>query len=76
MCVAQLKNADAHPEKPELMRSAITSSLIAVVDCQYSTGNRVKKQGVWIACLAVVLAIAIVFGTDAARQFVMFWKGQ
>ena len=29
MCVAQLKAAHEHPEKPELMQSAIVSSLLA-----------------------------------------------
>ena len=28
MCVAQLKNADEHPEKPELMRSALVRASV------------------------------------------------
>lgn len=75
MCVAQLKNADAHPEKPELMRSAIVSSLIAVVDCQFATGNRVKRQGLWIVGVALVLLITMLFGSDAAIKLINFIRG-
>lgn len=75
MCVAQLKTADAHPEKPELMRSAIVSSLIAVVDCQFATGNRVKRQGLWIIGVALVLLITVLFGSDAAIKLLNFIRG-
>lgn len=75
MCVAQLKNADAHPEKPELMRSAIVSSLIAVVDCQFATGNRVKRQGLWIIGVALVLLVTVLFGSDAAIKLLNFIRG-
>lgn len=71
MVVGQLKAA----EKPSEITTALVSAMIAVVDCQMATGNRVKKQSLWIAGIAVVLAVAIVFGTDAARQFVMFGQG-
>ena len=72
MIGAQLKEA---ANKPELFTTAMISAMIAVVDCQYSTGARVKKQGLWIAALAVVLAIALLFGNDAARTFVTFGRG-
>ena len=75
MCVAQLKNADDHPEKPELMRSAIVSSLIAVVDCQFATGNRVKRLVVWIAALGSILLISLVFGSDVAIRLINFIRG-
>ena len=75
MCVAQLKNADDHPEKPELMRSAIVSSLIAVVDCQFATGNRVKRLVVWLALIGVVLLLRRLFGSDDALRFVNFVRG-
>ena len=71
MVVGQLKAA----EKPSEITTALVSAMIAVVDCQMATGNRVKKQSLWSAGIAVVLAVAIVFGTDAARQFVMFGRG-
>lgn len=75
MCVAQLKNADDHPEKPELMRSAIVSSLIAVVDCQFATGSRVKRLVVWLALIGVVLIVMLLFGSDDACKFVNFvWR--
>lgn len=75
MCVAQLKNADDHPEKPELMRSAIVSSLIAVVDCQFATGNRVKRLVVWLALIGVVLLLVLLFGSDGAIRFINFVRG-
>lgn len=75
MCVAQLKNADDHPEKPELMRSAIVSSLIAVVDCQFATGNRVKRLVVWLALIGVVLLLVLLFGSDGAIRFINFIRG-
>lgn len=71
MVVGQLKAA----EKPGEITTALVSAMIAVVDCQMATGNRVKKQGMWLAGIAVVLAIALLFGTDAARQFVTFGRG-
>ena len=75
MCVAQLKNADDHPDKPELMRSAIVSSLIAVVDCQFSTGCRVKRLVVWVAVIGVILLISLLFGSDVAVRLINFVRG-
>ncbi len=75
MCVVQLKNADDHPEKPELMRSAIVSSLIAVVDCQFATGNRVKRLVLWIAAIGTILLISLLFGSDVAIRLINFIRG-
>jgi len=75
MCVAQLKNADEHPEKPELMRSAIVSSLIAVVDCQFATGSRVKRQGLWLAGVGLVLLVSLLCGDAQAVKLLCFWRG-
>ena len=71
MVVGQLKSA----ESPSEVTTALVSAMIAVVDCQMATGNRVKKQSLWIAGIVVVLAVALLFGTDAARQLVMFGRG-
>ena len=71
MVVGQLKAAST----PADVTTALVSAMIAVVDCQMATGNRVKKQSLWIAGIVVVLAVALLFGTDAARQFVMFGRG-
>lgn len=71
MVVGQLKAAST----PAEVTTALVSAMIAVVDCQMATGNRVKKQSLWIAGIVVVLAVALLFGTDAARQFVMFGRG-
>jgi len=75
MCVAQLKNADEHPEKPELMRTAIVSSLIAVVDCQFATGNRVKRLVAWLSLIGGVLLVTLLFGSDVALKLVNFIRG-
>lgn len=71
MVVGQLKAA----ETPAEVTTALVSAMIAVVDCQMATGSRVKKQSLWIAGIVVVLTVALLFGTDAARQFVMFGRG-
>ena len=76
MCVAQLKNADAHPEKPELMRSAIVSSMIAVVDCQYSTGKRVKRILLGLVILAVIVILMLLFGSEETVRAINFCRGK
>ena len=76
MCVAQLKNADEHPEKPELMRSAIVSSMIAVVDCQYSTGKRVKRIVAGVVILAIILVSMLIFGPNETIDAVNFVRGK
>ena len=75
MCVAQLKNADEHPEKPELMRSAIVSSMIAVVDCQYSTGKRVKRLVICVAVLTVIIVSMLLFGPKDTAAAINFVRG-
>ena len=76
MCVAQLKNADEHPEKPELMRSAIVSSMIAVVDCQYSTGKRVKRILLGLVILAAIVISMLLFGSEQTKETINFVRGQ
>ena len=75
MCVAQLKNADEHPDKPELMRSAIVSSVIAVVDCQYSTGKRVKRVLVGLVLLAAIVILMLLFGNENTKEAISFVRG-
>ena len=75
MCVAQLKNANEHPEKPELMWNAILSSLIAVVDCQYSTGKRVKKLVICVAVLTVIIVLMLLFGSKDTVAAINFARG-
>ena len=76
MCVAQLKNADEHPEKPELMRAAIISSMIAVVDCQYSTGKRVKRILLGLVVLAAIVILMLLFGSEQTKETINFVRGQ
>ena len=75
MCTGLLRNASKHPEQHDLTMTAIVSSLIAVVDCQYTTGKRVKRMVVWLVGVAVVLLINILLGSDAALQIVKFARG-
>lgn len=75
MCVAQLKNANEHPENPELMRSAILSSMIAVVDCQYSTGKRVKRILIGLVILAAIVILMLLFGGENTKEAIRFVRG-
>ena len=75
MCTGLLRNASKHPEQHDLTMTAIVSSLIAVVDCQYTTGRRVKRMIAWLAGVALVLLINIMFGGDAAMRLINFARG-
>lgn len=75
MCVAQLKNADDHPEKPELWRAAIITSMIAVVDCQYSTGKRVKRIVAGLVILAAIVLLSLLFGGAETIRTINFVRG-
>lgn len=75
MCVAQLMNANENPDKPELMRSAIVSSMIAVVDCQYSTGKRVKRVLIGLVLLAAIVILMLLFGNENTKEAISFVRG-
>ncbi len=71
MVTAQLKKA----KTPETLNDAMVSAMIAVVDCQYKTGLRVKRQGLWIIGVCAILAISLVCGDEAAIRLFCFWRG-
>lgn len=71
MVTAQLKKA----KTPEALHDAMVSAMIAVVDCQFKTGLRVKRQGLWIIGVGLILAISLVCGDDAAIRLFCFWRG-
>jgi len=70
MVTAQLKCA----KTPEALNDALVSAMIAVVDCQCKTGMRVKRQGIILAAIGVLLAIALLCGDDSALKILYFWR--
>ncbi|MBQ2629238.1 MAG: hypothetical protein IJG13_06130 [Kiritimatiellae bacterium] len=72
MVKAQLKSA----KTPEMLDEAMVSAMIALVDCQYKTGQRVKRQGLWIIGVGAILALSLICGDAAALRVLCFWRGQ
>lgn len=72
MVTAQLKSA----KSSETLHDAIVSAMIAMVDCQYKTGLRVKRQGLWIIGVGAILALSLICGDAAALKVLCFWRGQ
>ena len=70
MVTAQLKSA----KTPETLHDAMVSAMIAMVDCQYKTGLRVKRQGLWIAGVGLILVLSLVCGDAAALKLICFWR--
>jgi len=71
MVTAQLKKA----KTPEALHVALVSAMIAMVDCQYKTGRRVKRQGLWITGVGLVLLISLICGDAQALKLICFWRG-
>ena len=71
MVTAQLKTA----KSAETLHDAMVSAMIAMVDCQYKTGLRVKRQGLWIIGVGLVLLISLLCGDAAALKMLCFWRG-
>ena len=70
MVTAQLKTA----KTPEALNDALVSAMIAVVDCQCRTGMRVKRQGIVLVGIGILLAIALLCGNDSALKMLCFWR--
>ena len=70
MVVAQLKSA----KTDETLHDAMVSAMIAMVDCQYMTGKRVKRQGLWICIVGLILLVSLVCGDSEALKLVSFWR--
>lgn len=68
---ANLKSA----KTPEARTDAMTLAMIAMVDCQQKTGARVKRQGLILAGIGLLLLIALLFGNDTAMRLLSFWHG-
>ena len=67
---ANLKSA----KTPEARTDAMTLAMIAMVDCQQKTGARVKRQGLILAGVGVLLLIALLCGNDSAMKILCFWR--
>lgn len=67
---ANLKSAKTEEERSR----AQTLAMIAMVDCQCRTGARVKRQGLILAGIGLLLLlIALLFGNDTAMKLLSFW---
>ncbi|MBQ3316230.1 MAG: hypothetical protein IJG70_09795 [Kiritimatiellae bacterium] len=71
MVTAQLKSA----KTDEALHDALVSAMIAMVDCQFKTGLRVKRQGLWLAGVGLVLLVSLLCGDADALKLICFWKG-
>ena len=71
MVTAQLKST----KTSEALHDAMVSAMIAMVDCQYKTGLRVKRQGLWIAGVGLVLLVSLLCGDAQALKLLCFWRG-
>lgn len=70
MVKAQLKSA----KTAEALNDAMVSAMIAVVDCQCKTGMRVKRQGIILCGIGLLLLLALLCGTDSALKVLCFWR--
>ena len=70
MVKAQLKSA----KTAEALNDAMVSAMIAVVDCQCKTGMRVKRQGLILAGIGLLLLVALLCGNDSAMKLLSFWR--
>ena len=70
MVTAQLKSA----KTDQALHDSMVSAMIAMVDCQQKTGARVKRQGLILAGVGVLLLIALLCGNDSALKVLCFWR--
>ena len=71
MVTAQLKSA----KTSETLHDAMVSAMIAMVDCQYKTGLRVKRQGLWLIGVGMTLLVSLLCGDAEALKLICFWRG-
>lgn len=71
MVTAQLKSA----KTDEALHDALVSAMIAMVDCQFKTGLRVKRQGLWIIGVGMTLLVSLLCGDAEALKLICFWRG-
>ncbi len=71
MVTAQLKSA----KTDDALHDALVSAMIAMVDCQFKTGLRVKRQGLWIIGVGMTLLVSLLCGDAEALKLICFWRG-
>jgi hypothetical protein len=71
MVTAQLKKA----KTPEALHDSMVSAMIAMVDCQFKTGLRVKRQGLILAGIGVIFLVSLLCGDASALKLLCFWRG-
>lgn len=70
MVKAQLKTA----KTDQALHDAMVSAMIAMVDCQYKTGTRVKRQGLLLAGVGIILLVWLICGESSALKLLCFWR--
>ena len=70
MVNAQLKSA----KTPEALDAAMVSAMIAMVDCQWKTGLRVKRQGLVLAGVGIIVLVSLLCGDESALKMLCFWR--
>jgi len=70
MVKAQLKSA----KTSESLRDAMVSAMIAMVDCQCKTGMRVKRQGILLAGVGLIVLVSLLCGDASALKLLCFWR--
>ena len=67
---ANLKSAKTDRD----LQKAHTLAMIAVVDCQCKTGARVKRQGLILVGIGLLLIVALLCGNESAMKLLCFWR--
>ena len=70
MVTAQLKSA----KTPEMLHNSMVSAMIAMVDCQFKTGLRVKRQGLLLGGVGLILLVSLLCGDASALKLLCFWR--
>ena len=68
MVTAQLKSA----KTDQALHDSMVSAMIAMVDCQFKTGLRVKRQGLILSGVALILLVSLLFGDAEALKLICF----
>ncbi|MBQ2337450.1 MAG: hypothetical protein II381_14135, partial [Victivallales bacterium] len=71
MVTGQLKSA----KTDQALHDSMVSAMIAMVDCQFKTGLRVKRQGLILAGIGVIFLVSLLCGDASALKLLCFWRG-
>ncbi len=70
MVTAQLKSA----KTDQALHDSMVSAMIAMVDCQFKTGLRVKRQGLLLVLVGGLLLVSLLCGDASALKILCFWR--